>query len=333
MPKPDTAAVAQILQELAQRMELEGANPYRARAYSRAAENLLLSAIPMDQLIAEDRLQQIPGVGEALAAVITKIYETGGHPGLQTLRHKIPAGVLEMLRIPGLRPDRVKKLYTQLGIASVAQLEKAARAGQFEKLKGFGPAFQTKALQGIQMSQGPARRHIHRAAAALEQARRQLSSQHPEWKMITPTGEFRRGCELIGPLSLVAIDPSLADQSEVLNKSDQLTVHVSSPERYGITLLMATGSKAHVNALQALARKKGYALTSRGLVKNRKVVAQRAEVDIYEALGLPYIPPELQRPARKSKRRRLVSSTSSSDQTISAASYMPTQISPTALTP
>src|SRR3569623_129280 len=111
MAKPDAAAVAKILQELAQRKELERETPYRARAYARAAENLSLSPEPLDRLIKEGRLTEIPGIGDAIAAVITKIYETGKHSTLEALREKAPEGVLAMLRIPGLKPDRVRKLY------------------------------------------------------------------------------------------------------------------------------------------------------------------------------------------------------------------------------
>jgi DNA polymerase (family 10) len=110
MAKPDTATVAKILRELGQRMELEGGNPYRARAYAKAADNLALSPLTLDQLIAEHRLKDIPGIGDALEAVITKIYETSQHSGLAALREKAPEGVLEMLRIPGLKPDRIRKL-------------------------------------------------------------------------------------------------------------------------------------------------------------------------------------------------------------------------------
>src|SRR5712671_1818190 len=112
MTKPDAAAVAKTLQELAQRMELEGGNPYRARAYARAAENLSLSPEPLDRLIKEGRLTEIPGIGDAIAAVITKLHQTGQHAKLDAMRDKAPEGVLSMLRIPGLRPDRVRKLYT-----------------------------------------------------------------------------------------------------------------------------------------------------------------------------------------------------------------------------
>src|SRR3954468_221320 len=98
MAKPDAAQVAKTLQELAQRMEFERGNPYRARAYARAAENLSLSPEPLDRLIEEGRLTEIPGIGDAIAAVITKIYQTGQHAGLEAMRKKVPEGVLALLR-------------------------------------------------------------------------------------------------------------------------------------------------------------------------------------------------------------------------------------------
>jgi DNA polymerase (family X) len=133
-----------LLRELAQRLELAGGNPYRARAYSRAAENLLLSPLPLEQLIAEDRLTEIPGIGDALAAVITQLHETGAHPRLEAMCEEVPAGVLDMLRVPGLRRERVQKLYKELGITSVADLEDAVRSGRLTATKGFGAAFQAK---------------------------------------------------------------------------------------------------------------------------------------------------------------------------------------------
>jgi DNA polymerase (family 10) len=139
MAKPDAAAVAKILQELAQRMELERGNPYRARAHARAAENLSLSPEPLDRMIREGRLTEIPGIGDAIAAAITKIHETGKHSTLEALRAKAPDGVLAMLRIPGLRPSRVRKLYAELGIASIEALEGAARSDRLKSLKGYGP--------------------------------------------------------------------------------------------------------------------------------------------------------------------------------------------------
>ena len=128
MPKLTAPEISQLLREIGDRSALAGGNPYRAKAYRRAAENLALSTVPLGQLIAGERLKEIPGIGDGLAAVITKLYQTGEHPSLDTMRAETPPGVLEMLRIPGLKPDRIKKLHRDLGISSLAELEEAANS-------------------------------------------------------------------------------------------------------------------------------------------------------------------------------------------------------------
>jgi DNA polymerase (family 10) len=292
MDKPDAAAVAKTLQELAQRMELEGGNPYRARAYARAAENLSLSPEPLDRLIKEGRLTEIPGIGDAIAAVITKLHHTGQHSGLEAMREKTPEGVLAMLRIPGLKVDRIRKLYSDLGIASVEALEEAVRTDRLATLKGYGPAFQAKVLQGIEMSRPPQGRHIHRAAAAIDYAITEVKRLHPDWQQITPAGEFRRACELVSGLSLVAVDPKLRSKDKT-EQGDQLAIHITSREHYGIALLLATGSDQHIAALRARAAKRGCTLDETGLHKKTRLLASKTEEDIYKALGLPFIAPEL----------------------------------------
>ncbi|GEP59888.1 DNA polymerase/3'-5' exonuclease PolX [Reyranella soli] len=274
-------------------MELAGGNPYRARAYGRAAENLALSPLPLHQLVAEGRLTEIPGIGEALAGVITQLHETGEHPRLQAMREEVPAGVLDMLRVPGLRRERVQKLYKELGLKSVADLEDAARSGRLAATKGFGAAFQAKVLQGLAILTGPQGRHLHRAAAALRFAADAIAREHPKWVDITPAGDFRRGCELVGALSLVAADPQLNGDDKTIEHGDELVVHVTTPARFGIALLLATGSDAHVDALRALARRKGLGLDRDGVTRKGRVLAQRTEQEVYAALGLPYIAPEL----------------------------------------
>jgi DNA polymerase (family 10) len=293
MAKPDAAQVAKILRELARRMELEGGNPYRARAYARAAENLSLSQVPLERLIKEQRLKEVPGIGDAIAAVVTELHQTGQHAGLEAMRGKAPEGVLAMLGIPGLTPERARKLYTELGIASVEALEEAVRTDRLKALKGYGPAFQAKVLQGIEMSRRPQGRHIHRAAAAIDYARSEAERLHPDWTMIEPAGEFRRGCELVSALSLVAVDSRLRGNSSSIVQGDQLTIHVTSPERYGITLLLATGSDQHIAALRARAGEKGWTLDETGLHDRNRIFASKTEEDIYEALGLQFIAPEL----------------------------------------
>jgi DNA polymerase (family 10) len=293
MPSLTAADISLLLRELGDRMALQGGNPYRSRAYSRAADNLALSIIPIDQLIAEDRLTEIPGVGDALAAVITKLYETGEHPGLEKMRTETPQSVLEMLRVPGMRPDRIKKLYSDLGIASINDLEEAARSDRLKSTKGFGPAFQAKVLQGIEMSRRPQGRHLHRANGAFGYATAELARSHPELTMITPAAEFRRGCELVGTLVMVAVDPQLKGKNRTITAGDSLTVHVTSKDRYGVTLLFATGSAEHIEALRIVAQSKGCTLDEDGLHKKNRILARQTEEDIYDALGLPFIQPEL----------------------------------------
>src|SRR5258705_12931895 len=115
----ETQRVAELLREYAQRTALRGGNPYRTKAYSRAADSLAALAVPLDVLIAEGRLTEIPGVGEAIADIITKLHRTDTHPSLEKLRKEIPAGVLQMMTVPGLRPEKVLRLYRDLGITSL----------------------------------------------------------------------------------------------------------------------------------------------------------------------------------------------------------------------
>lgn len=292
MTKPDANAVANMLRELADRLELEGGNPYRARAYARAADSLSLMPVPLGRLVAEGRLREIPGIGEALEAVITEIYETGRSGRLESLRQHTPPGVLEMLRIPGLKPDRIRKLHDDLGIDSLAALEEAARAGALRAMKGFGSAFEQKVLQGIAVSRLPPGLHLHRAAANLRYAAEELARAHPEWTKITPAGDFRRGCELVRDLALVAVDPRHRGPTTT-RRQGELRVDVASAGSHGIALLLATGSSAHLDALRALAQAKGLGLEADGVRRDGAVIAAETEAEVYAALGLPFIPPEL----------------------------------------
>jgi DNA polymerase (family 10) len=293
MPTLTAAEISRVLREIGDRMVLIGGNPHRARAYRRAAENLALSTVPLDQLIAEGKLTEIPGIGSALAAVITGLHQTGTHPKLEAMRADIPDGVLEMLRIPGLRPERIKKLFRELGIASVDQLEEAARTGLLTTIKGFGPAFQAKVLQGIEMSRQPQGRHIHRATSSFSYAAAELKRTHPDLTLITPAGELRRGCELVSTLEIVAVDPHRKGENEIIRAGEGLRVHITSRDRYGVTLLLATGSDKHIEALRALASSKGWTLDADGLHGRKGILAGKTEEEIYDHLGLPFIAPEL----------------------------------------
>jgi DNA polymerase (family X) len=151
MTSLDACAIAALLREFGRHSALREGNPFRAKAYTRAADNLLALSLPLDQVIAQDRLREIPGVGNAIAEIIKKLHATGTHPALEKMRHEIPAGVLEMLTVPGLRAVKVLKLYQELGLSSLAELEAAAREGRLQKIKGLGASLQTKILRGIEM--------------------------------------------------------------------------------------------------------------------------------------------------------------------------------------
>ncbi|MGE4063381.1 MAG: PHP domain-containing protein [Rhodospirillaceae bacterium] len=290
MGKVSARDIAAQLREMGERLALERGNPYRAKAYIRAAENLALSTAPVDELIAAGRLTEIPGIGEALAGVIVDIFNTGQSKKLLAMREDAPAGLLELLKIPGLRGDRVKKLHEVLGISSLADLEKAAKTDVLKNTKGFGPAFQTKVLQGLEMISGPERRHIHRAAAAADTAIKQLG-RDPAVTRVVPTGEIRRASELVGRVSLLAVVPS--DARSRAPTSADVDVISTDEDHFGISLLLSTGSDRHVAALRALAEKKGLALDENGLRRGRTIIASATEEEIYGALDLPYIAPEL----------------------------------------
>ncbi|MFK4507038.1 PHP domain-containing protein [Bradyrhizobium daqingense] len=310
MPSLDTRGVASLLREYARRTALRGGNPYRAKAYSRAADRLATLALPLDVLIAEDRLTEIPGVGDAIAEIIIKLHKTGTHPSLEKLRKEIPEGVLEMLAVPGLRPEKVLRLYRDLGITSLTELEAAAKDDRIKKAKGLGTSLQTKILQNLAIAKsGEGRLHLHRAAALLAHAKDSIRKTRPELKRVTIAGDFRRGCELVGDLAIVA-EAAKSDKVS-MPSAYGLQIRVSDRKHFGAALLFATGSTAHIEQLQALAAEKGMRLDADGLHKGRTLVAGE-EAEIYRALGLSFIDPELREGrgeielALKGKLRKLV---------------------------
>ena len=292
MPQAGTHEVARLLREYAQRTALRGGNPYRSKAYSRAADSLAGVPVPLEALIAEGRLTEIPGVGEAIADIITKLHQSGTHPSLEKLRKEIPAGVLEMLTIPGLKPDKVLRLHRDLGISSLAELETAAKDDRIRKAKGLGASLQTRILQNLAIARsGEGRLHLHRAAALLEHAKTSLTKARPDLKRVTIAGDFRRGSELVADLALVA-EASKPENMIAAEDGSGLKLRLTDRKRFGATLLHATGSAEHLEQLKALADRKGMELRLDGLRKGRRLIAAKEE-DIYDALGLPFIEPEL----------------------------------------
>ena len=292
MPGTDTAKVVELLTEYGRRTAMAGANPYRARAYMRAAESLAAQTEPLSDLIARNRLRDIPGIGVAIAAVIEQMYRTGSHPTLEKMRRDIPPGVLDFLSLPGLQPDRAIRLYRELGVTSLPELEAAVADDSLWKTRSLSSSLQRKLKQALAIQRETAgARHMHRAEELLLAAQQNLE-RSDKFKNVAVAGDFRRGSELVKELSLVA-ETAKTDAAPAEMKSGDLTVYLTDRTRFGATLLRATGNESHLAQIQERAEAKGYQLTAGGLVKGRKMIASKTEADIYAALGLSFIEPEL----------------------------------------
>lgn len=287
MARLNASEVAALLTEYGRRSALRGGNPYRSKAYIRAAENLLALEEPLARLVAEGRVTEIPGVGDSIADIIIKLHRSGTHPFLEKLRGEVSEGVLDLLSIPGLRPEKVMKLHRELGINSVDELKQAAERDRLKSIKGFGAALQRKILQGIQIKRTA--EGSHRAAKLLDAAMTPLRKSGSKFRRIAPVGDFRRGSELVSNLAVIAEVPS--GDTKLLKQGD-LSIHLTDKNRYGITQLFATGAQAHLDQLVEYAKRKGMHLSRDGLRVGKRVVAAD-EDDIYRTLGLPFIEPEL----------------------------------------
>jgi DNA polymerase (family X) len=288
----DTLTIAQLLNEIGQRMELKE-EPFKARAYYRAAESLLALAEPLDAILAEGRLREIPGVGEAIEEKIQTLRQTGTHPLLERLRKEIPTGALELIAVPGVTPPKAMALYRQLGISSLEELKAACEAGLLASTKGFGPSLQKKILSGLEMlRERQGRMLMHTGDERAATACAMLKKARPELDRIAPAGEVRRGCEVVAePIIVVAQAPTPAGTTSTTEHG--LKVEVADAAHYGLVLLFETGSTAHLDKLRILAERQGLTLRKERLTRDREEIPCPEEADVYAALGLPWIAPEL----------------------------------------
>ena len=179
-----------------------------------------------------------------------------------------------------------------MGIETVAQLEEAARAGRIARQKGLGAALERKVLNGLEIKQQTiGKRHIHRAASLPEAAKERIERARLELSRVTIAGDLRRGCELVANMALVAVAP--VKKVESVPTTGEIELSIAPADRFGAALLFATGSTAHLDQLRARAAAKSLTLANDGLRAGKKIVAARTEQDIYAALGLQYIEPEL----------------------------------------
>ncbi|MEI6233023.1 MAG: PHP domain-containing protein [Planctomycetota bacterium] len=290
LPAP---AVAALLNEIGRRMELCEESPFKFRAYFTAAENLLTHPVPLAQVIAQGKLKSISGVGEAIAEKIIKLHKTGTHPTLEYLREQHPAGVLELMRIPGLGPKKAAALYQSQKIASFAELEAACHAGKIAAEKGFGAKLQAKILESLAFEKkNVGLVKIDAGHARAFAASTALKDRHPSIKSVIPAGDVRRGCEVCGPVELVAIIDDEGSDAPV-ESSPEFRVTTTPSQHLGAALIFATGSAAHVSSLCDWAKTLGMDLTPEGLCRGNDALPCETEAEIYAALNLHFIEPEL----------------------------------------
>jgi DNA polymerase (family 10) len=307
--------IARAFDEVADLLEIKDENPFRVRAYRNAARAIRDFPDAVAEWVRAGRdLTEIPGIGEDLAEKIGALVQTGELPLRKQLLAKLPAGLLDLLRIPGLGPKRVKLLYSKLKIKTAADLEKALDAGKVTKLKGFGPKMEEKLRAGLGHAQSTERRLLLNEAETQAEALLQYLKKGGGVSEIAVAGSYRRRRETIGDLDLLVTTPKTAtvmqhfvdypDVAEVVSKGEtrstiklagglQVDLRAVDPAEYGAALQYFTGSKDHNVELRKIAQDKGYKLNEYGLFKGERRVAGKTEAEIYAKLGLDWIPPEL----------------------------------------
>ncbi|MBI3089859.1 MAG: DNA polymerase/3'-5' exonuclease PolX [Candidatus Tectomicrobia bacterium] len=310
----DKKEITHVLQEIGTLLELQGENPFKSRAYVNAARALELLPDALPSLVERMKSHQVKGIGKALAEKITELAATGKLAYHEKLKASVPAGLLDILQVPGLGPKKTRLLWTQLGIESLGELEYACNENRLVVLEGFGARSQEKVLQGIErLKRFRGRYHLsaarQRAAPLLEHLAR-----HPATRRLSIAGSLRRCRETIRDLDLVAASAAPAalldafaslpgverveEREEtratvILDNGMRAELHVVPDAAFPFALLALTGSAEHTALLRQRARARGLTLTKDGLLQGDRPLACADEAAIYQALDLAFIPPEL----------------------------------------
>ncbi len=309
------AEVARTLERIATLLEIDGANPFRVRAYREGARVIETLGESAAALGAEPGgLEALKGIGKDLAARIRDLTTTGRTDMLEELRARIPDEVAGFTELQGLGPKRVKTLFETLGIRDRAALEKAAKDGRLRDLPGFGEKVEQNVLKALATASQTEGRMLLARAWPLAHAIAERLRAVRGVRTVELAGSFRRRRETVGDVDVLVTggDPgevmdafiSHESVSDVLGRGDtkssvrlgaglQADLRLVPEASAGAALLYFTGSKAHNIELRRIAQDQGLSLNEYGLTKGERVVAARTEEDVYRALGLAWIPPEL----------------------------------------
>lgn len=305
--------VSELFEEMAALLAIQGANSFRIRAYERAAETVRAHTKDVIAL-SQEELEELPGIGSEIAAKIKQLAATGQITQLEELKETIPVSLLELRNVSGLGPKRIKQLYEKLDITTLDDLAAAAEAGKIEALDGFGEKIQAEIIGDIERTRTAQERVMRAAVVATAEALESFLDEHPATDQVTVAGSYRRLRETVGDLDIVITsdDPAsvmdhVADFSQVrkvllrgetktsivLESGLQVDVRVVDAASYGAALQYFTGSKAHGIRLRSRAQERGLKINEYGVFRDDTVIAGKTEDEVYQAVDVPYIPPEL----------------------------------------
>jgi DNA polymerase (family 10) len=306
--------IAAILQEIAALLEITGENPFKVRAYENAARILPGVGDELVALVESGDLRKVRGIGSGIADRVAILARTGRLDDHEELRSRVPDGLLEMLRIPGLGPKKVKLLYDTLDIGTVAALETACREDQLKEVRGFGAKTQENILRGIAYLRRVSARFFWSVAAQHATPVYDSLAQHPAVIRAALAGSLRRRKETVHDVDIVVstADPDAVTQhfasgvwvervigsgptkTSILHPSGlQIDLRVVTDEQYPYALHHFTGSKAHNVAMRGRAVRMGIKINEYGLFRGDELIRCADEEAIFAALGLSYVPPEL----------------------------------------
>lgn len=309
------ADIAATFEQIADLLEIEGANAFRIRAYRAAARQLTGMGEAVSDLVARGAdLTEIPTIGADLAAKIREIVATGSCRTLDTLRKQIPAELPDLLKIPGLGPKRVRTLYHELDIQSLEQLARAARDGRIRATPGFGAKTEQAILQAVAAHAAGGGRIKLAVAAQYAEPLREYLSHAPGAAQVEIAGSYRRCRETVGDIDIVVaarhssgvmkafvaydevsrVVAQGATRATVILKSGlQVDLRVVVPESFGAALHYFTGSKAHNIEIRRLAQERGLKVNEYGVYRGQRRIAGETEESVYRLFGMAWIPPEL----------------------------------------
>ncbi len=307
---------ARIFEEIGDLLDIQGANPFRIRAYRNGARTLETLSQPLESLLADEnaRLEDLPGIGKDLASKIRELYETGELGFLTELRQEVPASLVQVMHIPGLGPKRARQLWDSLEITSVEELEEAARSGSIESLPGFGQTLQKRILKGIEELKARAGRFKLSDADIYVQPLIAYLKKSKGTADLEVAGSYRRRSETVGDIDILAtttggspvMDDFVAyrDVAEVLAKGAtkssirlkaglQVDLRLVPRESYGAAMVYFTGSKAHNIVIRGISRERGLKINEYGVFEGTELVGGATEGEVFGAIDLPWIAPEL----------------------------------------